>query len=86
MKNLEPALLFERMGDALEFKGGNRFKIAACRKAALALRDLDGDVERLFDEGRLREVPGVGEGIAQKIKDVLTTYPLPRFRSLISKK
>jgi len=40
VKNKELALLFNRIADALEFKGENVFKVVAYRKAARVLEDL----------------------------------------------
>lgn len=73
MKNKELARIFEEIADALEYKGELAFKVVAYRKAARALRDLTEDVAVLVEEGRLREIPGVGEGIAKKIEEWLTT-------------
>ncbi len=73
MKNKELADLFGRMADILEFKGENPFKISAYRKASRILGDLTQDVEEIAERGALREVPGIGEGIADKIVEYLRT-------------
>ena len=66
MKNKELSKIFAEIADALEFKGENRFKVIAYRKASGVLEDLTDDVEVLARR-ELREIPGVGEGIAKKI-------------------
>ena len=84
MKNKELADIFDRIGDALEFKGENPFKISAYRKAARVLRDLTEDIESYQREGRLTEIPGVGEGIAKKIDEWLTTGKMKKYEEVTS--
>jgi len=55
-------------------QGANRFRVQAYHRAADALRGLPRPVSALFaDRGLagLEELPGVGEGIARSIRDVL---------------
>jgi len=73
MKNKELAAIFSRIADALEIKGETGFKVVAYRKAARALEDLPEDVEVLFKEKKLQEIPGIGSGIAKKIEEYLLT-------------
>jgi len=72
-KKEELSGLFERLADVLEFKGENPFKSIAYRKAARTLLDLDEEIETIVAEGRLRSIPGIGEGIAKKILEYLET-------------
>ena len=67
MKNKELARIFDRIADALEFKGEMIFRVLAYRKAARVLSDLVEDVEVLYREGKLDELPGIGAGIAKKV-------------------
>src|SRR3990170_4901191 len=60
MKNLEIAQMFERIADILEFKGENRFKINAYRKASRVIGSLSEDIEHLHKENRLMDIPGLG--------------------------
>lgn len=78
-KNIELAEMFDRIADALEYKGEMAFKIIAYRKAARALEELTDDIEMLAKEGKLRTIPGVGEGIAKKIDEYLTTGKMEKF-------
>jgi DNA polymerase (family X) len=73
MKNREIAELFERIADALEVKGETGFKVVAYRKGARILQDMAEDVETVAREGRLESVPGIGEGLAKKIREYLET-------------
>ncbi|MHB8093907.1 MAG: DNA polymerase/3'-5' exonuclease PolX [Candidatus Aminicenantales bacterium] len=80
MKNKEIASLFERIADALEIKGESGFKIVAYRKAARILDDLTEDVAAAAAEGRLETLPGIGSGIAAKIREYLATGGMSKFR------
>ncbi|MHA2620231.1 MAG: DNA polymerase/3'-5' exonuclease PolX [bacterium JZ-2024 1] len=82
-KNREIADLLDRMGDALEIKGELIFKVNAYRKAARVLRELPEDVSTLHAQGRLRELPGVGEGMAKKIAGYLETGVMPEYEEVL---
>jgi DNA polymerase (family 10) len=82
MKNAIIAEIFERIADILEFKGELVFKIAAYRKAARIIQNLTEDIENIYKTGRLREIPGVGEGIAKKIKEYFTTGKISKYEEL----
>jgi len=79
MKNKELADLFEKMADILEFKGENPFKISAYRKASRIIGDLTQDIEEIAESGKLKAVPGIGEGMAQKIEEYLKTGKVSKF-------
>ena len=79
MKSKEIAHLFEQIADVLEFLGENQFKVGAYRKVARTLSDLTEDIEVIHREGRLREIPGVGEGIAQHIIEYLETGKISKY-------
>jgi len=82
MKNKELADLFEKMADILEFKGENPFKISAYRKASRILGDLTQDIEEIAENGKLKDVPGIGEGMAQKIVEYLKTGKVSKFEEV----
>jgi DNA polymerase (family 10) len=79
MKNKELAGIFDRIADALEFKGEMVFRILAYRKAARVLDDLVEDVEVLYRAGKLDELPGIGAGIAKKIAEYLETGKMKKY-------
>ncbi len=73
MKQIEVADLFDQIADLLELKGGeNPFRVRAYRRAALNLRGLTSDLEELARKDSLREIPGVGEDLAEKIREFLS--------------
>jgi len=71
--NKELASIFREVADMLEMKDETIYKIIAYRKAADNLEHAIQDVAVLWQQGRLREVPGIGESIAAKIQEYLTT-------------
>ncbi len=73
MKNLELSRIFEQINRILKIKGENPFKIRAYEKVALVLENLAIDIETIYRQGGLNNIPGVGSAIAQKIEEFLTT-------------
>jgi len=82
MKNKEISALFEKMADLMEFKGENPFKVSAYRKAARIIGDLTRGIEEIFQNGELKTIPGVGEGIAKKISEYLETGTVAAYDEL----
>src|SRR4030043_1804145 len=82
MKNKELADLFNRMADILEFKSENPFKISAYRKASRIIGDLTQDIEEIAEIGKLKDVPGIGEGMAQKIIEYLKIGKVSKFEEV----
>lgn len=79
MKNHEIAALFERIANVLELKGENTFRINSYRKAARVIGDLTVDVEVLAREGKLTDIPGIGEGTAEKIVEYINTGKMSKY-------
>ncbi len=74
--------LFNKMADILEFKGENPFKISAYRKAARILGDLTQDIEEIAKKGELKKIPGIGDGMAQKVEEYLETGKVAKFEEI----
>ncbi len=79
MKNKELSTIFEKIADALELKGENPFKINAYRKASRTLKELPEDIEVYYKEGKIRQIKGIGEGIAKKIKEYIETGKMQKY-------
>ena len=79
MKNRTIAEMFDRMADILEFKGELPFRVLAYRKASRVIQDLRDDIETIWKEGRLEEIPGIGEGMAQKIDEYLSSGKMTKY-------
>ncbi len=72
--NADVAAVFEEIADLLEIEGSNPFRIRAYRNAARTLRDLPHEVGTMIDEGEdLTALPGIGEDLAGKIKEIVET-------------
>ena len=82
MKNSEIANLLDRMGMLLEIKDDNVFKIRAYHKAAENITALAEDIEALYRENRLFEIPGVGKAIKEKIAEYLDTGKMQAYEEL----
>jgi DNA polymerase (family 10) len=82
MNNQQIAAVFADIAQRLELKKDNIFKIRAYRKAARSIEELPVGIEQLAKEGRLKEVPGVGEAIAKKITELVTTGRLEYYERL----
>ncbi len=78
-KNREIASIFNKIADALEFRGENPFRVVAYRKAARILEELAEDIEELARSDRLKNLPGIGEGMAKKIEEYLKTGKMKKY-------
>ncbi len=76
MNNRELADTFTLIANLLEIKGEVVYVTLAYRKAAESLLSLGGDVNQYWKEDRLREIPGVGKSIAEKMQELLSTGSL----------
>lgn len=82
MKNIELSRIFEQIAKILKIKGENPFKIRAYEKITLVLENLPIDIETIYQQGGLNNIPGVGTGIAKKIEEFLTTGKLEYYEKL----
>jgi DNA polymerase (family 10) len=76
VNNQELANIFTLIANLSEIKGENIYKTLAYRKAAENLASLGRDVNELWKEGKLGEIPGVGKAISEKIDELLRTGKL----------
>ena len=82
MTNLEIAHVFHEIANLLEKKKENWFKIRAYRKVAEEIEKSTVDLSQLADDNKLGEIPGVGEAIAKKITEMLSTGKLQFYERL----
>jgi len=82
MTNREIAELLKRIGDMLDILGENRFKVLAYRRAAENLINLGQDIHTYWQAGTLQEIPGIGQAIADKVDELLTTGSLEFYERL----
>lgn len=82
MHNSEIAQIFQDIADILEIKEENPFRVRAYQKVVRTLESLPEEVEKIYQRGELRNIPGVGEGLAKKIEELLTTGRLAYYEDL----
>jgi len=82
MNNRQLADTFTLIGNLCEIKGEVIYVILAYRKAAESLISLPREASEYWKEGKLREIPGVGKAIAEKIDELLTTGKLQFLENL----
>lgn len=82
MKQHDIAAIFAQMGDLLEFRGDNPFRVRAYRRAARNLESFSGDLAQLAAAGRLQELSGIGTDLANKMTEYLSTGRIAAFEQL----
>jgi DNA polymerase (family 10) len=84
MKNSEVARILRNISILLDMDNV-QFKPRAYEKAALTIEALEEDVEKIYADGgvkALKQIPGVGESIAEKIEELITTGKLGYYEQL----
>jgi DNA polymerase (family 10) len=80
--NSELSFIFSDIAAMLRLKKDNIFKIRAYEKVARSIAELKEPVEKLVAEGRLKEIPGAGEAIQKKLKEIASTGKLAFYEKL----
>src|SRR5258708_23325736 len=81
--NAEVVRSLERMGDFLEIKGENAFKVRAYRLAAVQVENLGEELsDILAREGSLDSIEGFGPAISEKVTVLLRTGRSPYLEGL----
>ena len=73
LTNREIAEIFGNIADILEIQGESKFKFLSYRRASEELGELPRDLQSYLDDGTLRDIPGVGKAISDKITELLET-------------
>jgi DNA polymerase (family 10) len=87
MRNSEVARILKNISVLLEMDDV-QFKPRAYEKAALTIEALEEDIEQIYEKGglkALKQVPGVGKSIAEKIEELLKTGKLKYYEELHQK-
>ena len=87
MKNSEVARILRNISILLDMDDVP-FKPRAYEKAALSIEALEEDVEQTYQKGglkALKQIPGVGESIAEKIEELVKTGKLKYYEELSKK-
>ncbi len=84
MTNLELAQILYQMADFLEMKEVS-FKPRAYEKAARSIESLKKDLQKVYQEGgieTLKNISGIGQGIAEKIEEYINTGRIKEYEKL----
>ncbi|MBU0479033.1 DNA polymerase/3'-5' exonuclease PolX [bacterium] len=82
MNNKEIAEIFHSIADILEIKAENPFRIRAYRRAAQVIEELSQSIKDIYTNGKLPNIPGIGEGIAGKISELVQTGKLAEYETI----
>jgi len=83
MRNIEIANILYEIAELLELNE-IAYKPRAYRRAAQNIEMLSDDIENLYKEGKLDDIPGVGKSIASKIQEYIETGDLKYLNDLRS--
>ena len=85
MENSEIAKIFWEISEFLELKGDNPFKIRAYQKAARNIETLSQNLDDIYKRGgiaALRELPGIGQDLSEKIESFIKTGKVDTYDKL----
>lgn len=84
MDKNQVASLLDEIGSLLELQeGSNPFEVRAYQNAARAVNGLDGDIEQLTRDGKLKGVPGLGSTIIKRIEEAVETGHIALYDELV---
>jgi len=85
MSNLEIAELLRSIAAAYQLKDRdkNTFRIVAYQRAADAIEHLTSEAKDLWDDGKLKEVAGIGESIEKHLDEIFRTGRSKHFESVV---
>src|SRR5215204_3373740 len=85
MRNSEIAAALAELGTLYELDGAVRYRVLAYREAARVIRDSPVSAEELAREGRLTELPGIGDTLQAKVVTLLDEGAIPQAEKLKEK-
>jgi DNA polymerase (family X) len=85
MRNSEIAAHLSELATLYELDGAVRYRVLAYREAARVIRDNPLSAEELAREGRLTELPGIGETLQGKVVTLLDRGAIPQAEKLKEK-
>jgi DNA polymerase (family 10) len=88
LNNQEVASILEEYAELLELEGEDAFRLNAYRRASKAIRNLEEDVTEVWRQGKLEDIPGIGQAISKKVDEIIRTgglKALDQLRSQIPK-
>lgn len=82
LTNKEVSRILKELAKLMELKGENKFKVRAYYNASRQLINMSDNIQDLAREGKIRNIPGVGEGIARSIKEIMEKGYSPELEEL----
>lgn len=82
MDKKQVAAILEEIAVLLEIKGENPFKSRAYENAARTILSQSGEIKDLVESGGIRNIKGIGDALAEKITELVTTGRLPYYDNL----
>ena len=73
MTNIELAQLFRNISAVYQIVGENRFRIIAYERAADSIEHLTSEAKDYWDDGKVKEIPGIGPTIAEHLDELFRT-------------
>ena len=73
MKNRLIAEIFRDIAQILEIKGENHFRIRAYERAGQSIDSFPDDIELLAKEDKLKDIPGIGKDLEEKMREIIST-------------
>ena len=78
------AKIFSEIAAMMELKGESPFKVRAYRTASDTFANLPEDIKKVWREGRVNELPGVGKAITDKVDELMRTGHLRFYERLLN--
>jgi len=73
MNNKQVAEIFATIARMLQIKGENIHRVLSYRRAAENIAELSQDINELWRQEQMTEIPGIGKTLAAKIDELLST-------------
>ena len=84
MNNKTAAKILEELGIMIELSGGNPFSARAHYNSARIIESLPKPIESLVNSNGIGEIKGIGKGLSDKIKELVTTGHIEDYTQLKS--
>lgn len=88
MTNSSIAAIFEQIAKVLNLQGENVFRVRAYERAAQTIQSMSEELKEVHARGgvdALKEIPGIGQDLAAKIEEMVTTGKLVYLTELMKK-
>lgn len=82
MRNQEVAKILHDISVLLDIKGESRFRVVAYEEAARRIENWPEPIEEVWKNGKLEDIPGIGQSIASKIAEYLATGKMAYYEEL----